>query len=203
MQCALVIVMPHFSLSPWIHKQTPTHPEPGLASERWLHLMFIISPTLWQWRRRLSDMVPDANGLGMSASCTDPRDAPSPQLLVPVKGPGLPVTLDGLVQGDQPRTHAGQEIRPPLPFSSLAGGCCCWDWRCGLISCLPRDHDILLRPTDLPCSKGAVQSCLNTTVLVMLGDRCHLVVWFYLFNDNLLRISLFSSLLFFFLNWSQ
>lgn len=104
----------------------------------------------------------------------------------------------GWIDARGPAADTGSVEEPLLPFlSPTARGCRSWDWGRRLhFSSSPRSW--LTAQTNIPaCSNRTVPSCLNTTVLIMLCDRCHLVAWFYFFNDNLPWLSLFLFLLLF------
>lgn len=99
-------------------------------------------------------------------------------------------------RGPAANTHSVQDsLLPSLSLS--AGSCWCWDW--GMLPPFSSSSRFwLTAQTDIPaCSNGTVLSCLNTTAFVMLCDRCHLVAWFYFFNDNLPWLSLFCFMLLF------
>lgn len=107
------------------------------------------------------------------------------------EGPRAPCH-PGWVDARGPAANTGGVEDPLLPFSSpIAGSCWCWDW--GIQPHFSSSfRSRLTAQTSIPaCSNRAVPSCLNTTVLVILHDRCRLVAWFYFFNDNLLWLSFF------------
>lgn len=203
----MIMCMLYFSLIPlhgFLKVWTDTHPPRTRSGFRMLTSSYVPkAPTLWWQRGPLSDVVPDANRLG---------------LVLPALTPEMPLLLSFLYQW-----RAQGSLSPWMGWCKETSRECrlCGRSTASFLT-MDRWRLLLLRLEMLPyfmsspsswhtaqtnspaCSKGAVQSCLNTAVLVMLGDRCHLVVWFYFFNDNLLRLSLLSSLLFFFSsNWSQ
>lgn len=145
-----------------------------------------------RWRGHLSEILPDS--LGISAFCAEHRDPPLQLLLSEPRAP----CLLGWVAARGPAANTCSVEDSLLPSLSLsAGGCWCWDW--GMLPPFSSSsRSWLTARTDIPaCSNGTVLSCLNPTVLVMLCDRCHLVAWFYFFNDSLSWLSLFYFVLLF------